>query len=702
MQDDLWEKRFARLKRKLELMEALLEEKTREAFVSAQDATNALHSLEGIFESIYDPFFLTDDQLRITKVNTPFTRKFGYEENEALDLSMDDLFRDAKLLKALDQNEINKSTSTLYVISKNGKSIPVNATMAEIAAGEGGEKYIFFLRDISLWVAWEAKQKAERDRLDVMVRERTAELLREKEKAESANKAKSLFLANMSHEIRTPLNAIVALTSLIMKQEADQVDNRIRKIKISSDALMSLVNDILDFSKIEAGELAIEEVACHFGDLMKDAVAIFEDMVEESRVQLICDIDDKIDGCFLTDPVRVRQVLVNVLSNAVKFTSEGHIRVSATLEAKREDLHVVRVEIEDSGIGIPKDKQAELFKPFIQADFSTTRKFGGTGLGLSICREIIDLMGGRIGVQSKEGQGSTFFFTIPLVWSESCEVPQGTEDDSKTRHAKILVVEDNKMNQDVMSMILEAMGHEFSIAPDGSVAVKQLQQDHYDIVLMDCQMPVMDGFEATQKIREFETQSDRKQTPIIAMTANALAKDRERAFDLGMNDYMTKPVTPESVAEMLKKWLRREPGAPKPAREISRKSVSAIPDAAGEHVNPQALRALQALNSQAKPRFMQETVESFFTTADADMEELTTAVEESNFEAVRSIAHRFKTSCGIVGAHRLQDLCQELEGVDTQESNEGCTVLLEKLRLEFDKVVEVLEPLLGTDESLAS
>lgn len=695
MTDDKVTKKLTRLSQKVQILENLLEEKTREVYLSAQETQNAFSSLESIINSISDPFVITDDRLEILQFNKPFATKLGYSPEETIGISLS-TFLDRRIdPNQMDLEELNKSTSIARISAKSGKSIPINIAAAEISSPRADEKYIFLLRDISLRVAWEQAQKEEKSKLEDIVAQRTKDLERAKERAEAANQAKSLFLANMSHEIRTPLNAIVGITSLILKNGASNAEtdlnDRIRKIKASSDALMALVNDILDFSKIEAGELAIETVPSDFGSLIRDTVAIFEEAAEEKHVQLGYEIEPDIDGYFLIDPTRVRQIIFNLLGNAVKFTEAGSIRLSAQAPIKSEGHYLIRVEVTDTGTGIPTKKQKDLFKPFTQADFSTTRKYGGTGLGLSICREIVFAMGGEIGLTSTENVGSTFWFTVPAMPADNCELPGKTRTSKGLAHAKILVVEDNKMNRDVMEMILDSLDQTFVFAFNGKDGLEKFQQESFDLVLMDCQMPIMDGFQATEEIRAYEQTNALAKTPIVAMTANALAQDRQRSFDIGMDDYLTKPVSIELVSEILSKWStsssKDTPTSAGPATPAPKK----IDSDDSQLVDQKAIDLLRFLTNAKKPTFFTDSINSFLETSEDEVAELKDAVAEKDGQRIKDVAHRYKTSCGIVGARGLEALCQDLEHQGLDQKFPECAKTLAALEMHLQSVVRYLK-----------
>lgn len=410
------------------------------------------------------------------------------------------------------------------------------------------DSYILgFWRDIS-------ERIATRNRLQ----EASQNLLMEKEKAEFANKAKSRFLANMSHEIRTPLNGILGFINILEKDEVDETrKEHFKHIQSSSQLLLSVINDILDLSKLESGKLQIDLHPVNTQDLFESIIGIYQSISHDKKIVFEYNINKNLPLVLTTDIVRIKQVILNLLSNAVKFTSEnGKVFLDVSYDL---NTQMFSCTITDTGIGIAKDNIKNIFKAFEQEDTSTTRKYGGTGLGLAICSSIIELLGGNISVSSELNKGSSFSFSIPANSTDTSTVIENEtslkSNENKTINAKMLIVEDNPTNQMLLSLYLDDMNLQYDIAADGLEAIEHFRNNDYDMILMDENMPNMNGIEATKLIRALEENQGLDPIFIVAVTANALTGDRERFLDAGMDDYISKPYTDTDIEQIVHKYF---------------------------------------------------------------------------------------------------------------------------------------------------
>ena len=594
--------------------------------------------------------------------------------------------------------------------NKYGQEYIEHAIITPIRSPDGTiTHYVAVKDDITEKKQLTQELEAHRHNLEELVGERTAQLGEAMEKAESANKAKSIFLANMSHEIRTPMNAIIGLTHLLLRDgpRHDQ-SGRLTKIKTNAGHLLEIINDILDLSKIEAGKLILEHSSFNLRELLEHIRSMFSEEIRAKGLTIEVDVGDTPE--WLTgDATRLRQAVLNYVGNAIKFTEMGKLYLRARILEESDGQLLLRFEVQDTGIGVAADKLADLFDAFEQADASNTRVHGGTGLGLTITRRLVLMMGGEVGAESELGRGSTFWFTARVgrgqsqIPSRSSSVVMDAERQIRDRYtgSRILLAEDNDINLEVAVALLSSVGLVTDTAQNGRLAVKMARENDYDLILMDIQMPEVDGLEATRLIRSTNTsRHGNVTTPIVAMTANVFKEDRQACTDAGMEDFIAKPVEPGNLFSTIIKWLPAPDELPDTltllfeelpsgtdldnADVFGGQKRTADPDSA---IDPESLNGIFEKDHNAKQILLQK----FVLQTNEIFSGFETAYKQHDFEQVRFQCHKLKSSARAVGANSLADLCLALEMAAHNKNWSEITDLANDLKPSIERVEDYVK-----------
>ena len=586
-----------------------------------------------LIESNIDAIMTTDPSGIITDVNKQMEALTGCTRDELIGAPFKGYFTDPDRAEAAIKRVLSEKSVTDYELTaraRDGKQTVVsyNATT-------------FYDRNRTLQgVFAAARDVTERKRVE-------AELQQAKAAAESASRTKSDFLASMSHEIRTPMNAIMGIADLLAKTTlTPEQDKYVQIFLRAGDNLLNLINDILDLSKVEASQLELEQTGFSLKDHLEKVTEMVAARAHEKRLAMVCEIDPGVPNDLVGDPTRLRQVLLNLLGNAIKFTESGEVTLRVAPDTNPSVPTALRFTVSDTGIGIPREKLARVFERFTQADSSTTRRFGGSGLGLTISKRLVELMGGRIWVESEVGKGSVFAFAVPfeiaVTVNRPTAAPIGMDSEPALRALQILMAEDSPDNCAIALAYLEDTPYRVEIAETGVIAFEKFKVGRYDLVLMDRQMPVMDGLTATRAIRAWEQANDRPPTPIIALTASALKGDREKCLAAGCTAFLTKPIKQEVLLQAIK--------------ENSLVALASSKED-GSRMDPILLRVKSSIADRV-PAYLQNCRQNVVLMLDA--------LDRVDFATVASLGHQMRGSGGAFGLQAITDI-----GAALQEAGES-------------------------------
>jgi PAS domain S-box-containing protein len=581
-----------------------------------------------LIESNIDAIMTTDPSGIITDVNKQMEALTGCTRDELIGAPFKDYFTDPGRAEAAIKHVLREKSVTDYELTaraRDGKHTVVsyNATT-------------FYDRNRKLeGVFAAARDVTERKRVE-------AELQQAKADAESASRTKSDFLASMSHEIRTPMNAVMGIADLLAKTSlTPEQDKYVQIFRRSGNNLLNLINDILDLSKVEASQLDLEQTGFSMNDHLEKVIEMVAPKAEEKRLTLVCEIASNVSNDLVGDPTRLRQVLLNLLGNAIKFTEAGMVSLKVERDQDGSVPTALRFSVSDTGIGIADDKLARIFERFTQADSSTTRRFGGSGLGLTISKRLVELMGGQIWVTSTVGKGSVFAFSVPFeAWAaadRSVSAPEGIGPEGPLPALRILMAEDSPDNCTIALAYLEDTPYLIDVAETGLIACEMFKAGHYDLLLMDRQMPVMDGLTATRTIRAWEKANDRAPTPIIALTASALKGDREACLAAGCTAYLTKPIKQDVLFQAIKDY-------------------SAI----ASHLMQKTERLADSISWQPSAR-LSARVPAYLESCRRHVVTMGNALDRADFEAVTVLGHNMRGSGGAFGFQAITDFGAGLE-----------------------------------------
>jgi PAS domain S-box-containing protein len=645
----------------LENEKRVSENKALEAYNDSLKAASQ-YSLS-LIEASRDPLFTISPQGKITDTNQASVRVTGVSKEKLIGSDFFNYFTEPKQAKKIYKEVFEKGFVIDYpLVITDGELINVLFNGAVYKDQNGNVVgAVVVARDIT------EQKKAEKELIEAKTFAELASSIAEKTKimaetatkeANEAVKSKQQFLSNMSHEIRTPMNAIIGFTKVVLKTELTAKQKEyLMAIKMSGDALIVLINDILDLAKVDAGKMTFEKTPFKLKLSIKAMLHLFETKIQEKNLKLVTHYDANIPDVLVGDPVRLHQIILNLVSNAVKFTNVGQITVSVKLVSETDDNVILQFSVKDTGIGINDTKTETIFENFQQATSETSRIFGGTGLGLAIVKQLVEAQNGTISVASTLGKGTTFSFTLDFdkTNAEAVLEPEISEIDTEIKDTKILVVEDMELNQLLMKTVLDDFGFECEIAANGKIAIEKLEKCTYDIILMDLQMPEMNGFEATEYIRK----KLKLNLPIIALTADVTTVDVAKCKAVGMNDYISKPVDERLLYSKLISCIK------KPVAIIENKTIGNKHTQSIQYVNLSYLTKL----TKANPKLMTEMINAYIKQTPPLIDSMKQSFRNSDWALLKATAHKIIPSLAIMGinpkftelALKIQDYAEKLE-----------------------------------------